>query len=75
MAKSGMLGGEIKLVLCVRTDLKMSVGKIVAQCCHATLGISFFTFDVYQISEKKMILRNLQKDCTRQSNNVKGLGA
>eukprot|EP01128_Nolandella_sp_AFSM9_P003530 TRINITY_DN1524_c0_g1_i1.p1 TRINITY_DN1524_c0_g1~~TRINITY_DN1524_c0_g1_i1.p1 ORF type:complete len:252 (+),score=62.14 TRINITY_DN1524_c0_g1_i1:31-756(+) len=28
-----------KLVMCVRKDLKMSVGKIAAQCCHATLGI------------------------------------
>lgn len=34
-----------KLVLCVRGDLNMSVGKIAAQCCHATLGtrISIFT--------------------------------
>jgi PTH2 family peptidyl-tRNA hydrolase len=30
---------EHKLVLCVRDDLKMGVGKIAAQCCHATLGI------------------------------------
>ncbi|GLD93574.1 hypothetical protein PINS_up002166 [Pythium insidiosum] len=27
-----------KMVLCVRTDLKMGKGKIAAQCCHATLG-------------------------------------
>eukprot|EP01088_Endostelium_zonatum_P002293 TRINITY_DN12813_c0_g1_i1.p1 TRINITY_DN12813_c0_g1~~TRINITY_DN12813_c0_g1_i1.p1 ORF type:complete len:191 (-),score=41.90 TRINITY_DN12813_c0_g1_i1:154-726(-) len=30
---------KVKLVLCVRKDLKMSVGKIAAQCSHATLGI------------------------------------
>lgn len=29
---------EFKLILCVRTDLNMSVGKIAAQCSHATLG-------------------------------------
>ncbi|KAE9218621.1 hypothetical protein PF002_g16450 [Phytophthora fragariae] len=27
-----------KMVMCVRTDLKMGKGKIAAQCCHATLG-------------------------------------
>lgn len=31
-------GGEHKLVLCVRTDLKMQKGKIAAQVGHATLG-------------------------------------
>ena len=31
-------GGECKLVLCVRTDLGMSRGKIAAQAGHATLG-------------------------------------
>jgi peptidyl-tRNA hydrolase, PTH2 family len=30
--------GEHKLVLCVRTDLKMQKGKIAAQVGHATLG-------------------------------------
>ncbi|KAK6535312.1 hypothetical protein TWF694_001776 [Orbilia ellipsospora] len=29
---------ECKLVLCVRTDLGMTKGKIAAQCGHATLG-------------------------------------
>jgi PTH2 family peptidyl-tRNA hydrolase len=29
---------EHKVVLCVRDDLKMGIGKIAAQCCHATLG-------------------------------------
>ncbi|KAK4528897.1 hypothetical protein GAYE_SCF66G6845 [Galdieria yellowstonensis] len=29
---------ECKLVLCVRSDLKMGKGKIAAQCGHATLG-------------------------------------
>ena len=28
-----------KMVLCVRMDLKMSKGKIAAQCCHACLGV------------------------------------
>lgn len=27
-----------KMIMCVRTDLKMGKGKIAAQCCHATLG-------------------------------------
>lgn len=27
------------MVLCVRMDLKMSKGKIAAQCCHACLGV------------------------------------
>lgn len=31
-------GGEYKLILCVRTDLKMQKGKIAAQVGHATLG-------------------------------------
>mmetsp|Transcript_34447 Transcript_34447/g.97141 ORF Transcript_34447/g.97141 Transcript_34447/m.97141 type:complete len:186 (+) Transcript_34447:161-718(+) len=30
--------GECKMVLCVRTDLKMNKGKMCAQCGHATLG-------------------------------------
>ncbi len=29
---------ELKMVLCVRTDLKMTKGKIAAQCVHAALG-------------------------------------
>lgn len=31
-------GGNYKMVLVVRTDLKMGKGKSAAQCCHATLG-------------------------------------
>ena len=31
-------GGEMKMVLVVRTDLKMTKGKIAAQCCHACLS-------------------------------------
>uniref|UniRef100_A0A6T6PRY8 peptidyl-tRNA hydrolase n=1 Tax=Timspurckia oligopyrenoides TaxID=708627 RepID=A0A6T6PRY8_9RHOD len=31
-------GGNYKLIFCVRTDLKMTKGKIAAQCGHATLG-------------------------------------
>mmetsp|Transcript_36274 Transcript_36274/g.43809 ORF Transcript_36274/g.43809 Transcript_36274/m.43809 type:complete len:177 (+) Transcript_36274:170-700(+) len=30
---------EYKMILCVRNDLKMSKGKIAAQCSHATLGL------------------------------------
>lgn len=30
---------EVKMVLCVRTDLKMTTGKIASQCSHATLGV------------------------------------
>ncbi|XP_033119337.1 peptidyl-tRNA hydrolase 2, mitochondrial-like isoform X1 [Anneissia japonica] len=31
-------GGEHKMVLVVRTDLKMGKGKVAAQCCHAAVG-------------------------------------
>ncbi|GFE54094.1 peptidyl-tRNA hydrolase [Babesia ovis] len=31
-------GTEVKLVLCVRTDLEMGKGKIAAQCGHAAVG-------------------------------------
>ena len=31
--------GAVKMVLCVRTDLKMTKGKIAAQCGHAALGM------------------------------------
>lgn len=31
-------GEEMKMVLVVRTDLKMSPGKVAAQCVHAALG-------------------------------------
>ncbi|EGC30037.1 hypothetical protein DICPUDRAFT_11061, partial [Dictyostelium purpureum] len=30
--------GDCKQVLIIRTDLGMTKGKIIAQCCHATLG-------------------------------------
>ena len=30
---------ELKMVLIVRKDLKMGVGKIAAQCCHAAVGV------------------------------------
>ena len=31
-------GGEMKMVLVIRSDLKMGKGKIGAQCGHAVLG-------------------------------------
>ncbi|KAI3381685.1 hypothetical protein SNEBB_004580 [Seison nebaliae] len=34
---SSILREQHKMVLVVRTDLKMGPGKIAAQCCHATL--------------------------------------
>ena len=33
------VAGDVKMVLCVRTDLKMTKGKIAAQCGHASLGM------------------------------------
>lgn len=30
---------DLKMVMVVRTDLKMGHGKIAAQCCHACLGL------------------------------------
>ncbi|XP_071944504.1 peptidyl-tRNA hydrolase 2, mitochondrial-like isoform X1 [Antedon mediterranea] len=35
---AGEGGGEHKMVLVVRTDLKMGKGKVAAQCCHAAVG-------------------------------------
>jgi len=35
--KSAVLAGPLKQVILVRMDLKMGVGKIAAQCSHATL--------------------------------------
>lgn len=37
---------EMKLVLCVRTDLEMGKGKIAAQCGHAALGA--YTDSIYR---------------------------
>lgn len=36
--KYGIMNGPFKLVLCVNNELKMTKGKIAAQCGHATLG-------------------------------------
>ena len=30
---------DLKMVMVVRSDLKMGTGKIAAQCCHAALGL------------------------------------
>lgn len=38
-SSSGSTNCSIKMVLCVRTDLGMGVGKIAAQCCHAAVGL------------------------------------
>mmetsp|Transcript_104374 Transcript_104374/g.204710 ORF Transcript_104374/g.204710 Transcript_104374/m.204710 type:complete len:220 (-) Transcript_104374:151-810(-) len=34
----GIMNGPFKMVLCVNNELKMTKGKIAAQCGHATLG-------------------------------------
>jgi peptidyl-tRNA hydrolase len=36
--KYGIMNGPFKMVLCVNNELKMTKGKIAAQCGHATLG-------------------------------------
>jgi hypothetical protein len=36
--KYGITSGPFKLLLCVNNELKMTKGKIAAQCGHATLG-------------------------------------
>ncbi|KAJ3070650.1 hypothetical protein HDU98_006328 [Podochytrium sp. JEL0797] len=38
LSKTSPKGEEWKMVLLVRTDLKMEKGKAAAQCCHATLA-------------------------------------
>eukprot|EP00823_Brevimastigomonas_motovehiculus_P009047 TRINITY_DN871_c0_g1_i1.p1 TRINITY_DN871_c0_g1~~TRINITY_DN871_c0_g1_i1.p1 ORF type:complete len:220 (+),score=80.37 TRINITY_DN871_c0_g1_i1:97-756(+) len=41
-AMNQLFGGSFsrpKLVLCVRTDLQMTKGKIAVQCCHSCLGV------------------------------------
>jgi len=37
--KSFSQSGSLKLVLCVRNDLKMQKGKMCAQCSHASVGL------------------------------------
>jgi hypothetical protein len=36
--ESTLQNEPLKLVMIVRTDLKMGKGKIAAQCCHAAVG-------------------------------------
>eukprot|EP01122_Echinamoeba_exundans_P004594 TRINITY_DN14683_c0_g1_i1.p1 TRINITY_DN14683_c0_g1~~TRINITY_DN14683_c0_g1_i1.p1 ORF type:complete len:230 (+),score=41.60 TRINITY_DN14683_c0_g1_i1:24-692(+) len=38
-AMAASLYTEYKMVLCVRQDLNMSIGKVGAQCAHAALGL------------------------------------
>mmetsp|Transcript_33812 Transcript_33812/g.46820 ORF Transcript_33812/g.46820 Transcript_33812/m.46820 type:complete len:176 (-) Transcript_33812:214-741(-) len=49
---------EYKMVLCVRTDLKMGKGKIGAQCSHATLGL----FEELLTDNKNALIERWQ-DC------------
>eukprot|EP00948_MAST-09A_sp_MAST-9A-sp1_P000025 g25.t1 len=32
------MGEQLKIMLCIRTDLKMKKGKMIAQACHAAVG-------------------------------------
>ncbi len=43
---------EYKMVLVVRTDLNMTKGKIVAQCCHAAVSV---VSDLLHHSDKKIL--------------------
>lgn len=45
---------DYKLVLCIRTDLKMTKGKAAAQCGHATLG-------AYKTAKKQQNRKSLKK--------------
>eukprot|EP00929_Paragymnodinium_shiwhaense_P084119 TRINITY_DN44964_c0_g1_i2.p1 TRINITY_DN44964_c0_g1~~TRINITY_DN44964_c0_g1_i2.p1 ORF type:complete len:144 (+),score=38.97 TRINITY_DN44964_c0_g1_i2:101-532(+) len=49
-----MVAGDYKMVMCVRMDLKMDRGKIVAQCGHAVLG----AFKNAQSGRHASMLRN-----------------
>ena len=50
---SDILALDLKMVLLVRRDLKMTNGKVAAQCCHACLG-------AYRVAQRKAPL-NVRK--------------
>merc|ERR1719356_1179925 len=39
-AETVLMAADLKMVLVVRKDLKMTSGKVAAQCCHACLGVA-----------------------------------
>eukprot|EP00484_Ammonia_sp_Unknown_P021149 CAMPEP_0197037942 /NCGR_PEP_ID=MMETSP1384-20130603/15020_1 /TAXON_ID=29189 /ORGANISM="Ammonia sp." /LENGTH=552 /DNA_ID=CAMNT_0042468325 /DNA_START=94 /DNA_END=1752 /DNA_ORIENTATION=- len=41
-----MIPQDLKMVLVVRKDLKMTSGKVAAQCCHACLGVVMDILDL-----------------------------
>eukprot|EP00483_Globobulimina_turgida_P008667 UN08685 len=41
-----MIPNDLKMVIIVRKDLKMSAGKVAAQCCHGCLGV---VMDIYNM--------------------------
>eukprot|EP00469_Lotharella_globosa_P012948 CAMPEP_0167783404 /NCGR_PEP_ID=MMETSP0111_2-20121227/7051_1 /TAXON_ID=91324 /ORGANISM="Lotharella globosa, Strain CCCM811" /LENGTH=206 /DNA_ID=CAMNT_0007674337 /DNA_START=32 /DNA_END=652 /DNA_ORIENTATION=- len=47
LGRGDWIGKSLKLVLCVRTDIKMKKGKMCAQCGHAVAGImeDLLTYD------------------------------
>jgi hypothetical protein len=49
-----------KLVLVVREDLKMTSGKIAAQCSHATLGIYRKIIHQHKRKKSELTSRNIQ---------------
>lgn len=49
-----------KLVLVVREDLKMTSGKIAAQCSHATLGIYRKIIHQHKSKKSELTSRNIQ---------------
>eukprot|EP01127_Copromyxa_protea_P006468 TRINITY_DN16351_c0_g1_i1.p1 TRINITY_DN16351_c0_g1~~TRINITY_DN16351_c0_g1_i1.p1 ORF type:complete len:194 (+),score=31.21 TRINITY_DN16351_c0_g1_i1:51-632(+) len=72
---------EHKLVLCVRKDLEMGVGKVAAQCSHATLGIyqkilvnfPYILSGWEQSGQKKVVLSLDNEEVLNQLANEAGL--
>lgn len=48
---------NLKLIYCVRTDLKMQKGKMMSQVCHATIGI----YEENLIKKNKKVLDEWKK--------------